>query len=102
MDGFLKDIPDRNPVFTGALHTDILAVIVKEPLFKSKQATVISGETLLLIRRLSKIASNDGGDEKSLVYIDATADWISAFHDVPPSRIEKRETVTVPPHIKPR
>ena len=100
MDGILKDIPDRNPVFTGALHTDVLALIVKEPLLESKQATVISGEALLLILRYHVVAGYDRGDEKSLVNIDTTADRISEFHDDPPFCSEKREAVTVPPHNK--
>ncbi len=36
----LKDIPNGNPVFAGAFHTDFLAVVVKEPLLKFKQVSV--------------------------------------------------------------
>ena len=100
MDGILKDIPDRNPVFAGALHTDILAVIVKEPLLESEQATVKSGEAFLLVLGQHKTACNDCGDEKGFVNIDTTADLVGKFHDDPPSCIGKREAGTEPPHIK--
>ena len=71
-----EDIPDGDPVLAGALHTDILAIIVKEPLFESKQATVESGKALLLILGQHKAAGNDCGNEKSFVNIDATADLV--------------------------
>ena len=49
MNDILKDIPNRNPVFARTLHADILAVIVKEPLFESEQITTESRETLLMV-----------------------------------------------------
>jgi hypothetical protein len=44
----LQDIPNGNPVFASALHADLLAIVVKEPLLKFKQVSVGSTKVLLL------------------------------------------------------
>ena len=81
----LKDIPDRNPVLAGALHTDVLAVVGKEPLLEVEQATVIRGEALLLVFRQDTVGrSDDCGDEKGFVDIDAAAYRVNQTHVHPP------------------
>ena len=70
------------------VHTyeEILAVVVKEPLLEIKQATVIGGEALLPVLGKDAVGrSDDCGDEKGLVYIDAATDRIYEFHADPPS-----------------
>lgn len=88
-DAILKDIPNRNPVFARALHADILAVVVKEPLPESEQITTESRETLLVALRNKPVRFDDGGDEKGFMNIDATANRIREFHDDPPFLIER-------------
>ena len=44
------------------------------------------------------LAGNDCGDEKSLVNIDTTTDWICELHIALLSRM--KEAVTAPPHNK--
>ena len=84
--GRLKNIPDRNPVLAGALHTDILAVVVKGTLLEVKHATVIGGEALLPVLGKDAVGrSDDCGDEKGFVYIDAATDRVSQTHIHPPS-----------------
>ena len=79
-----KDIPDGNPVLAGTFHTDILAVVVKEPLLESKQVSEGSTKVLLLTLGNQVIPCKDCGDEKLLVHIDAATDWNSFTHDAPP------------------
>ena len=68
-----------------------------------KQATVIGGEALLSISGKDVVGrSDDCGDEKGLVHIDAATDGVNQTHIHPPSCIWKRETVTAPPHNKPK
>jgi len=82
----LENIPDWNPVLAGTLHTDILAVVVKEPLLEFKQATVIGGEALLLVLGKDVVGGGDDcGDEKGLVHIDAATDGVNQTHIHPPS-----------------
>ena len=70
----------RYLILARAFHTDILAVVVKEPLLKIKQASIESEKTLLLVLGRLKIACDNCGNEKGLVNIDATTDWICEFH----------------------
>jgi hypothetical protein len=81
VDNSFEDIPDGNPVFAGTFHTDILAVVVKEPLLKGKQVSEGSTKVFLLTLGNQIIPCKDCGDEKLLVHIDAATDWNSFSHD---------------------
>jgi len=79
-----EDIPDGNPVLASTFHANILAVVVKEPLLKSKQVSEGSTKVLLLTLGNQIIPCKDCGDEKFLVHIDAATDWNCFTHTVPP------------------
>lgn len=73
--GRFENIPDGDPVLAGTLHTDILAVVFKEPMFEVKQTAVKGGETLLLVLGKDAIGrSDDCGNEKCFVHIDTAID----------------------------
>jgi len=98
MEGIFKDIPDRDPILAGALHTNVFAVVFKQPLLERNEAVVKGREPLLAVMRHNILAGNDCGDEKSLVNIDTTTDWICELHIALLSRM--KEAVTAPPHNK--
>ena len=83
MDIALQNIPNGNPVLAGALHTDIPAVVLKQPLLERLQIPAEGGKALLAVPGHKSICLDDGGNEKGLVHIDATADGIRQFHLVP-------------------
>lgn len=93
----LNDIPNGDPILSGALHADIFAVVVEQPLLESDKAAVEGRESFLMVMGNDAIACDDRSDEKGFVNIDATADGVSEFHTAPPSKF-KGEAVTAPPH----
>ena len=101
VDGVFKDIPNRDPIFAGALHTNVFTVVFKQPLFESNETAVEGREPLLVVMWHGILTGNDCGDEKGFVNIDAAADGICKLHAVSPFRNEK-EAVTAPPHNKHR
>ena len=62
----------------------LLAVIVKEPLLRGKQVSEGSTKVFLLTLGNQIIPCKDCGNEKFLVYIDATTDWNRFTHIAPP------------------
>ena len=99
MDRNFKSISDGNQIFTCAFHTNILAIVVKEPLLEFKQAFVESGKAFRHVLGRFKTTCDDYGNEKDFVNIDATTDWICEFHKHTPFIIEGK-AVAESPHIK--
>ena len=91
MDIPLEDVPDGDPILSGALHADIFTVVVEQPLFESDKAAVEGREPFLMVMGNDAIACDDRSDEKGLVNIDATADGVSEFHAAPPSKLRERQ-----------
>jgi hypothetical protein len=79
----LQKVINRDPVFTGGFHTNVMAVVFKKPCFEFKNTFVESGKASLLIRRKETVAdcSDDCGDEKRLVNINAAADLVDNSHN---------------------
>jgi hypothetical protein len=79
----LQKVINRDPVFTGGFHTNVMAVVFKKPCFEFKNTFVESGKAFLLIGRKDTVVdcSNDCGDEKRLVNINATADMVDNSHN---------------------
>jgi len=79
VDSVLKQIEYWHPIFPGRLHADIKAIVVKQPLLKLQDGIVKGGKSLLLVVRRNSLRSNNCGDEKFLMDIDAAADRINDF-----------------------
>jgi hypothetical protein len=60
-----------------------MAVVFKKPCFEFKNTFVESGKASFLIRRKKTVVdcSDDCGDEKRLVNINATADMVDNSHN---------------------
>jgi len=101
VNGVLKDIPDRNSILAGALHTNVFTVVFKQQLFESNGIAVEGREPFLVIMWHDRFAGNGCGDEKGFVNIDAAADGICKLPAGSPFR-NGREAVTEPPHNKHR
>jgi hypothetical protein len=86
-DGVLKQIEYWHPIFPGRLHTDIKAIVVKQPLLKLQDGIVKGGKSLLLVAGRNSLGSNNCGDEKFLMDIDAAADGINDFQATASSQI---------------
>jgi hypothetical protein len=52
---------------------------------------VESRKTFLGVVRVNALRSNDCGDEKSLVYIDTTANRVNNFYGTPPLKLVVEE-----------
>ena len=77
MAGIFQDIKNRNPVFAGGFHTDLCAVMAKEPIFQSFEVGIKHGEPLFDIRSNAAVICNgDSCDHKFFVDVDAVADKV--------------------------
>lgn len=77
MTGIFQDIKNGNPVFAGGFHTDLHAVVVKEPFFKSFEVRIESGKLLLDIRSNAVIVCNsDGSDKQFFMDVHVVADKV--------------------------
>jgi hypothetical protein len=45
IDTIFQKVKDRNPVLTGRFHTDIMTIIVKQPLFKMADVAIERGKS---------------------------------------------------------
>jgi hypothetical protein len=86
-------------ILPGRLHAYIKTVVFDQPLFELQDGIVESRESLPDIVRLKSLGGDECGDEKSPVYIDATADRIYNFHRKTSFQNLRRKTLTEPPHI---
>jgi hypothetical protein len=97
--GWLEDIPDRNPILSRGLHTDILAVVSHKPLGKAAQVTRKCGKTLAFIGGDERgICSGDTGHHKGFVDINTTTDRVNdLWHRQSPQKIfeENRQGLDV-------
>ena len=84
MAGIFQDIPNRNPLLAGTLHTNVFAIVFKQPLFERNETVVKGREPFLVVTWRNILTGNDCGDEKSFVNIDTTTDWICELHIAPP------------------
>lgn len=91
-------VEDRNPVFAGGFHANVIAVIFDEPMFEPLKIFVERGEAFLLIRECPHLGDRyDGGNKKTFVDIDATADGVNDFHvGNPPFMVEERHCLPMP------
>ena len=87
-DGILKQIEYRHPIFTSRLHADIKAIVVKQPLLKLQDGIVKGGKSLFLVVGRNPLRSNNCGDEKFLMDIDAAADGINDFQATASSQVK--------------
>ena len=62
-------------------HTDVMAVVLQEPLLQFQYLIVEGGESLLLVVRRNTVRCDDGGDKKLFVDINSTADWVHYFQN---------------------
>ena len=76
VNGILQQVVDGNVVFAGALHADVKAVVINEPLLESQNGAVEGGKPLLSIGWNNAVRGDERGDEKRFVDIDAAADWV--------------------------
>ena len=75
-----QDVINGDPVFTGGFHTDILAIPVEQPLQQSFQTARVGRKPMALVRSDAFIVRrSDTGNYKSLVDINATADFVHDF-----------------------
>ena len=85
VNGIFKDIPDGDPILAGALHTDVFAVVFKQPRLERNETAEKGREPLLVVMRHNSLAGNDCSDEKGFMNIDATANGVCEPHADPPS-----------------
>jgi len=77
----LQQVVDRDVVFPGRFHTDVIAMVVDQPLLEFSDGVVEGGEASLLVCRGRFLCRGDDcSDEKGLVYIDATTNRIMDVH----------------------
>lgn len=77
----LQHVENRNPVFSGGFHAHIVAVVLHEPMLEPAKVFVEGGKAFLLVLERPQFRyGHDGGNEKTLVDIDATADGVYDFH----------------------
>ena len=93
-----EHIEDGNPVFAGGFHANVIAVIFDEPMFEPSKIFVERGEAFLHVRECPHLGDGyDGGNEKTFVDIDATADGGNDFHvGNPPFMVEERHCLSMP------
>ena len=86
--GWLQDIPNRNPVFPGRFHADVLAIVPCEPFCQFSQFVCESGEFLALIGgHTIFVRSRNTGENKRFVDIQSTADRVNdSEHCCPPEK----------------
>ena len=85
VNGILKDIPDRNPIFADTLRTNVLTVDFKQPLLETNKTVIKGGEPLLVVMRHNVFVGDNCGDEKGFVSIDAEAVGICEVYIATPS-----------------
>jgi hypothetical protein len=66
-------------------------VVIDQPLLELENGIVESGKPFLGVVRVNALRSNDCGDEKSFVYIDATANRVNNFNSTPPLKLVVEE-----------
>ena len=79
VDGILKQIEYWHPIFPRRFHADIEAVVVKQPLLELQDGIIKGGKSLLLIAGRNPLRSDNSGDEKFFMDIDAAAGGINDF-----------------------
>ena len=68
------------PILSGRFHTNILAVVIFEPLGKLTQVFGVGGKSLVLVScKAFIVGRSDTSNDKSFVNVNATADWIDYF-----------------------
>ena len=82
---WLKNIPDRNPIFPCGFHANIPAVVLGEPVCEAAQIAGESGKTLSFVSGDEfLISGRNTGYYKRLVDINSTADRVNDFrHSIP-------------------
>lgn len=93
-----EHIEDGNQVFAGGFHANVIAVVFNEPMFEASKIFVERGEAILLVRECPHLGDGyDGGNEKTFVDIDATADGVNDFYvGNPPFMVEERRCLSMP------
>ena len=76
-----QKIVDRDVILSGALHANVQAVVIEEPLPEFADGLVESGKAPLLVGWRNAVrCGDDCGDEKAFMDIDATTDGVNDFH----------------------
>ena len=72
-----RNIVDGDIVLSGALHANVKAVVINQPLLELHNGVVECRKALLLVTRNDALRCDERSDEKCLVYIDATTDGVN-------------------------
>jgi len=82
-DAALQQIVNGNIILPGTLHANVKAVVINQPLLKSQNGFVKGGKAFLFVTRNDTLRCDERGDEKCLVYIDATTDGVNDSQNSP-------------------
>ncbi|TEB09360.1 hypothetical protein Psfp_04277 [Pelotomaculum sp. FP] len=83
VDAVFQQIVDGDIVLPSALHANVKAVVIDQPLLERQNGIVEGGKALFLVTGNDALSCDERGDEKCLVYIDATADGVNDFQISP-------------------